>query len=83
MTLEGDTLIQIQKWWDAICSTFCQYLSTNKIWPSYKKLISEHYNITKFLLPPDNHSKQITAQECFEAFSRALRVHLVKDATIS
>ena len=22
MTLEGDTLLQIQKWWDAICSAF-------------------------------------------------------------
>ena len=32
MTLEGDTLLQIQKWWYAIPSSFCQYLSTNKRW---------------------------------------------------
>ena len=30
MTLEGDTVLQIQKWQDAIISTFFQYLSTNK-----------------------------------------------------
>ena len=31
MTLEGYTLLQIQKWWDAIIYELCQYLSTNKI----------------------------------------------------
>ena len=49
MTLEGDTLLQLQKWWDTISSAFWQSLSTNKSWPSYKKLKAEHYNITKFL----------------------------------
>ena len=32
MNLEGDTLLPIQKWWDAIISAFWKYLSTNKIW---------------------------------------------------
>ena len=31
MTLEGNTLIQIEIWWDAIISDFCQYLPPNKI----------------------------------------------------
>ena len=35
------------------------------------------------MLPPHTHSKYTTAKENFEAFSRALRVHIVKDATIS
>ena len=83
MTLEGDTLLQLQKWRDAICSAFCQYLSTNKNWPSYKKIISEHYDITEFLLLPDNNSKYITAKENYEAYYGSLRVHLVKDTTIS
>ena len=30
MTREGYTLPKLQKWWDAICSDLCQYLSTNK-----------------------------------------------------
>ena len=30
MTLEGDTLLQLQKWWDTICSAFFLSLSTNK-----------------------------------------------------
>ena len=33
MNLEGDTLLQIQKWWDVIIYTFCQSLSTNKSCP--------------------------------------------------
>ena len=83
MTLEGDTLLKLQKWWDAIFSYFCQSLSTNKSWPTCKNLVSEHHYINKFLLPIDDHSKYITAKENYEAFSRALRVHLVKDTTIS
>ena len=54
----------------------------NKIWPSFKKIKSENYYITKSILLSDTHSKYITAKEKFEAFSRALRVHLVKDTTI-
>ena len=76
MDIEGDTLLQIQKWWDAISSVY-------KRWPTYKNLASEHYEIAKFLLPPENHSKYITAKEKYKAFSIALRVHIVKDTTIS
>ena len=32
MNLKGDTLLQIQKWWDAIISAFFKHLSTNKSW---------------------------------------------------
>ena len=67
MNLEGDTLFQIQKWWDAIFSNFCQYLSTHKSWPAYKSLRAEHHNIYKFLLPPDTHTKYPTAKESYEA----------------
>ena len=42
MTLESDTLIEIKKCPDVIISAFCQYLSTNKIFPKYKYLIEEH-----------------------------------------
>ena len=77
------TLPQLQKWRYAIRSAFCQYLSTNKSWPPYKKLKPEHYDITKILLPLENQSKYITAKENLEAFSRSLRVHLVKYTTIS
>ena len=82
MNLEGDTLIQIQECLDSICSAFCQSLSTKKSWPPYKKLKAENYNIAKLLLSPDTNSKYVTAKENFEAFSRVLRVHLVKDTTI-
>ena len=39
--------------------------------------------MTNFLLPPDDHYKYITTKENDEELSRELRVHLVKDATIS
>ena len=83
MTIEGDILLKIQKWWNGILSYLFQSLSTNRNWPPYKKLKSENYNISKFLLPPDTHYKYATAKENFEAFSKSLRVHLVKDTTIS
>ena len=84
MNLEGDTLIQIQKLWDVICSSeFCQYLSTKKSWPPYKKLKAENYDITNFFLPPSTHSQYATAIDIFEEFSRAFRVHLLKDTIIS
>ena len=57
MTLEGDTLIQIQKLWDTILAAFFQYLSTNKICTEEKKIKEEHHNISSFLLPPDTHVK--------------------------
>ena len=63
MTLEGDTLVQLQKWWDAISFDFCKYLSTNKICPTYKKIKPENDYITKFPLPLDTHYKYVTAKE--------------------
>ena len=66
MTLEGDNLLQIQKWWDVIISAFLQYLSKKKSWTSYKSLSSEHYNIYKFLLLPDTHPKYSTAKEKYK-----------------
>ena len=83
MTLEDDTLLQFQKCWDAVHSVFCQSLSTKKSWSACKKLKAENYDILKFLFPPDTHSKYATAKENFGVFSRAVRVNLVKDTTIS
>ena len=83
MTLEGNTLLQIQKWWDAIIPAFCQYLSTKTILPPYKSIRAELHNIPKFLLPPDTHLNYATAKENCVSLSISLRVHLVKDTTIS
>ena len=83
MTLEGDTLLQIQKYWDSILYAFWKYLTANKSCPPYKSLLLEHNNISKFLFPPDTHPKFSTAKENYEALSRALIVHLAKYTTIS
>ena len=58
-------------------------MSTNKSCTLYKKIKEESYDITKFLLPPHTHSKYVVSKKTFEAFSRALKVQLVKDTTIS
>ena len=60
MTLEGDTLLQLQKWWYTIRSALCKYLSTKNSCLTYKKIKPEQYDITKCLLPPDTHSKHVT-----------------------
>ena len=83
MTLECDTLLQLQKWWYVILFILYKLLSTNKSCPLYNKIKAEHHNISKFLLPTDTHPKYSTAKESFESFLRSLRVHLVKYTTIS
>ena len=40
VNLESDTILQLQKWWDAIIYAFFQSLSTNNIWPLYEKIKS-------------------------------------------
>ena len=82
MTLEGKTLLQLQKWWDVNIYSFFQYLATNKIWPPYKFVRTENHNISNFILPPDTHPKNATAQENYETFSRALRYYIVNCNTI-
>ena len=82
MTLKGDTLLQIQKWWDAIISVLCQSLSTNKIWSACKSPKSEHRNRYYFIIPPDISPKFSTAKENYEQLSIALRFQLFKDETI-
>ena len=63
MTLEGNTLLQIQKWWYSILSAFFKYLQTNKICPEWKYLRQEYHNIYSFLLPPDTNPKFPTEKE--------------------
>ena len=83
MTLEGDTLLQLKKWLDSISYAFWQSLSTNRSCTTYQNLVAQNNDMTKFILPPDDHYKYITAKENYEALSRALIVHLVKYTTIS
>ena len=82
MNLEGDTLIHIQKLWGDILSSFCQYLLTYKIWTEYKSIKAEHQKYPPFSYQ-HTHPKLSTAKENHQAFSRSLRVNLVKYETIS
>ena len=83
MTVNGNTLLQLQNGGMPLVLTSANIYYQKNSWPPYKKLKAKNYNITTFILPSDTHSKYVTSKENFEAFSRALRAHLVKDTTIS
>ena len=83
ITLKGNTLLQIKKWWDSVLYSFFQYLSTKNIWTTKKSLKSQHHNISYFLLPPPTNTKLSTANKNYEELSRALRVHSIKCETIT
>ena len=57
VNLEGDTLIQIQKCYDAIISDLFQSFSTNNRWPAYKYLTAYHNELSSFILLLDTHPK--------------------------
>ena len=78
INLEGDTLIQIQKWWDSILSSFCQSLSTNNSVRSYEYITEDHHELSYFIIPPDTHTKFAKVKEKYEAFSISLWAHLAK-----
>ena len=82
MTFEGETLLQIKKWWDSIRSTLWQYLSTKNICPEYKYLKSDHQELSSFLFPPDTHPKIYKKKTNYQGFSREIRVNLAKYDTI-
>ena len=66
------------------CRLFCLmkiYVNKQEL-ATIQETQGRNYDITKFLLLSDTHSKYVTAKENFEAFLRALVVHIVKDTTI-
>ena len=68
MILEGETLLQIQKWWDAIIYALCQSLSTKNSWTPYKSLISKHHYISYFPLPPYTHPEFSIAKKSMKHY---------------
>ena len=77
---ESTTLAQ---WWDVIIYAFSNLYQQTRSGHHTKKLIAEQHNISYFFHLPDTYPKFATAKEKYEAFSILLRVHLVKDNTIS
>ena len=72
MNLEGDTLLQIKKWWDSIIYTFSQSFSTNKSWAEYKYITADQHQLYYFILPLDTYHKLSKAKENYEELSRSL-----------
>ena len=73
MNLEGDTLLQIQKWRDAICSAFLQYLSANNRFMAYKYLSDDDQQLSSFVLP----------LETFQVFHNKRKVSVILKSTLS
>ena len=63
--------------------TYANLCQQEKSGKTYKKLGEEHHNISKFILLPETHPKYPTEKENYEAFSRALILHIFKYTTIS
>ena len=78
MTLEGNNLLQLQKWCYASRSDFCQYMSTKKILPPQKKPKSQNDDITKFILPPETHYKYVTERENLKHYQEYSELILLK-----
>ena len=81
-TLEGNTLIHLQKWWDAIRCAYFQSMSTNNCFPTWKLLQETDYNLTKYVLPPPTHSKISTKNANYQVLYRSFIFNIVKDTTI-
>ena len=67
------------------CHTLCllTIIVNKKIWPAYKSLTEYHHELYSFIIPLDTHPTFAKGKENYKPFSRELRVHLVKDETIT
>ena len=80
LNLEGETILQLQKWFDTIQYDFYQYLSTSNIWTVQKYPKPPDYDISIFVPPPEIHTKSDkenktirNSQETFQStFSKVL-----------
>ena len=79
--LEGDSLIELQKFWNALDTAFTSTLNTNKGLGDYDKLQST-FSAWEVLVPSMEHTQRNQAIYTYENFTRALRDHLLKKETI-
>ena len=79
--LEGDTLIQLQKFWHANDTAITSTLSANKCLGNYEDL-TEYYLAKNVLVPPTGHTQRKDGMNAYNNYSRVLRDHLIKEGTI-
>ena len=77
---EGDTLVELQKFWTALNTAFTSTLNANKGLGDYDKLQSIFY-ASDVLVPPLGHTQKNQAMCAYENYKRVLRDHLLKKDT--
>ena len=71
LTLQGDDLQDIKKWWTRINSKMIMTLKSNRCLPSYQDL-TKPFDPVQTLVPPAQHTQHIEGNEAYEQFSREL-----------
>ena len=75
--LEGDTLMDLQKFWNTLNTAFVSILNTNKGLGDYDKLQST-FSASDELVLPLRHTQRNQAMYLYENYTRVLRDHLLK-----
>ena len=81
IVLEGDNLIDLKKFWNAMNTAFTSTLNANTGLEEYEDIM-ESYSIKDHLVPPLGHTQRNQGLEAYKNFTRVLRDHLVKESTI-
>ena len=79
--LKGDTLVEFQKFLNALNIVFTTILNENKGLRDYDKLPST-FSASDVLIPPLGHTQRNQAMCAYENYKRVLRDHLLKKDTI-
>ena len=75
--LEGDTLMDLQKFWNTLNTAFVSTLNTNKRLGDYDKLQST-FSASDELVLPLRHTQRNQVMYLYENYTRVLRDHLLK-----
>ena len=81
LTLQGDNLQDVKKWWSAINSKLMMTLKSNKCLPAYKDL-TPSYDPRTSLIPPVAHTQHQEGDEAYKQFSRELLDYMLDNDTI-
>ena len=80
--LKGDTLMELQKFWNALNTAFTSTLNANKGLGDYDKLQST-FSASDVLVPPLGHIQRNQAICVYENYKRVQRDRLLKKDTIN
>ena len=77
VVLEGDKLMDIQKFWDAMDTAFTSTFNANQGLGECKTLTNS-YSVIEIIVPPIGHTQQNQGVNVYKNFTRVLRDHLLK-----